>query len=213
MTEYFAAEGAVICGCGRDAAALERVSQRVGSGHDLARVDMGDDAQVRAWADAVLARFGPPDLLLNNAAVINRNAPLWELEASEVDALLRVNIAGVAHAIRHFLPAMHKAGRGVVVNFSSGWGRSTSPDVASYCASKWAIEGLTQSLAQDLAGAGSQVAAVALNPGIIDTAMLRSCFGHGAADHPKADHWVRRAGPFLLGLGPRDNGRSLDVTS
>ena len=99
----------------------------------------------------------------------------------------------------------------MVVNFSSGWGRSTSPEVASYCASKWAIEGLTQSLAQDLSAAGGTVAAVALNPGIIDTQMLRSCFAEGASQYPDPADWVRIAGPFLLSLNGKHNGRSLDI--
>lgn len=58
--------------------------------------------------------------------------------------------SGVMHVVRAFLPAMIERRRGVVVNFSSGWGTSTSPYVASYCASKHAIEGLTGALAQEL---------------------------------------------------------------
>ena len=121
---------------------------------------------------------------------------------------MAVNVNGVANIIRHFVPAMIARGRGVIVNFSSGWGRSTSPEVAPYCASKWAIEGLTHALSQELPAG---VAAVALNPGIIDTKMLRSCFGGEASGYPRPDEWVKQAGPFILGLTSKDNGRSLDV--
>jgi NAD(P)-dependent dehydrogenase (short-subunit alcohol dehydrogenase family) len=62
----------------------------------------------------------------------------------------------------------------VIVNLSSGWGRSVSPEVAPYCATKWAIEGLTQAFAKELP---EGLAAVALNPGVIDTDMLRLAFG------------------------------------
>jgi NAD(P)-dependent dehydrogenase (short-subunit alcohol dehydrogenase family) len=99
--------------------------------------------------------------------------------------------------------------QGVIVNFSSGWGRSTSPEVSGYCASKWAIEGLTQALAQELPNG---MAAVPLNPGIIDTEMLRSCFGSSAASYPKPEEWAKRAVPFILRIGPCDNGRSLTVS-
>jgi NAD(P)-dependent dehydrogenase (short-subunit alcohol dehydrogenase family) len=99
-------------------------------------------------------------------------------------------------------------GRGVVVNFSSGWGRSTSPEVAAYCASKWAIEGLTQAIAQELPPG---LAAVALNPGIINTDMLQSCLGEASAAYPSADQWAEAAGPYLLSLGPKDNGHTLTV--
>ena len=55
------------------------------------------------------------------------------------------------------------------------------------------------------------VAAVALNPGIINTEMLQSCFANGAANFPKPAEWAKTAGPFLLALSAKDNGRSLDV--
>jgi NAD(P)-dependent dehydrogenase (short-subunit alcohol dehydrogenase family) len=96
----------------------------------------------------------------------------------------------------------------VIVNFSSGWGRSVSPEVAPYCASKWAIEGLTKALAAELP---EGMAAVPLNPGVIDTDMLRKCWGDGAAAHSNAAKWAETAAPFILGLGPRHNGQSVSV--
>jgi NAD(P)-dependent dehydrogenase (short-subunit alcohol dehydrogenase family) len=96
----------------------------------------------------------------------------------------------------------------VIVNFSSGWGRSTDREVAPYCATKWAIEGLTQALAQELPAG---MAAVPLNPGIINTDMLQSCFGPSAAGFPTAEEWAKRAVPFLLQLDERHNGQSLTV--
>ena len=168
---------------------------------------MSRDAEVRAWAERVLAG-GPPDLLVNNAGVINANAPLWQVSEEDFSRVIDVNVKGVVNVIRRFVPAMIARGEGVVVNFSSGWGRSASSEVAPYCASKWAVEGLTQALAQELP---EGLAAVALNPGIIDTDMLRSCFGDGAGSYPGADVWAARAVPFLLELGPADNGHSLTV--
>ena len=158
------------------------------------------------FAAEVLEVGGVPDLLLNNAGVINRNAVLKDLPAVEFDQVIATNIGGVANVIRHFLPAMESAGRGVIANFSSYWGKSTAPEVAPYCATKWAIEGLTQSLAQEIP---SGLAAVAFNPGIIDTDMLRSCFGKSASSYPSPGEWAQGAVPLLAGLGPQDNGRSV----
>ena len=154
----------------------------------------------------MLKVHGPPDLLLNNAALINHNAPLWQVPVEEFDAVIDVNIKGVVHVIRHFVPAMIARGSGVIVNFSSGWGRSTAPEVAPYCATKWAIEGLTRAMAQELPRG---MAAVPLNPGIIDTDMLRSTFGGDAAHYPTPDEWSRTVAPFLLELGPQHNGKAL----
>lgn len=207
MTRYFAERGFAVHGCGTSAGALEELRATHPGPHTFSQVDLADGAAVGTWAREVLKQ-GTPRLLLNNAARIARNARLWELTSEEIDAVVRVNINGTIHTIRHFLPAMIDHGSGVVVNFSSGWGRSTSPEVAIYCASKFAIEGLTASLAQELPPG---LAAVALNPGVINTDMLHSCFGAAAADYPSPEQWVELAGPFLLGLGARDNGRSLSV--
>ena len=103
---------------------------------------------------------------------------------------------------------MVERGTGVIVNLSSGWGRSVSPEVAPYCATKWAIEGLTKALAEELP---KGMAAVPLNPGVIDTDMLRTCFADSASSYPKADEWAKKAGPFILGLGPKDSGKSVSV--
>ncbi len=208
LTKAFIDRKHIVAGCGRSRPEIERLAATFGAPHSFAAVDVADDAQVAAWASAVIARHGPPDLLINNAALINRNAPLWEVPAAEFARVIDVNIKGVVNIIRHFLPPMLEPRRGVIVNLSSGWGRATSPEVAPYCATKWAIEGLTQAFAQELP---EGMAAVALNPGIIDTAMLRSCFGEAAGEYPTPDEWVKQAVPFLLELGPRHNGQSLTV--
>jgi NAD(P)-dependent dehydrogenase (short-subunit alcohol dehydrogenase family) len=208
LAEGFAAAGHRVFGCGRTAEALDRLRASLGGDHDFAEVDVADDAGVAAWSARILRLAGPPDLLVGNAAVINPNAPLWEVSAADFDRVVDVNIKGIANGIRHLVPAMIARGTGVVVNFSSGWGRSTSPEVAPYCASKWAVEGLTRALAQELPRG---LAAVALNPGIIDTAMLRTTFGAGAGSYPGPRIWAEAAVPFLLGLGHADNGKPLTV--
>ena len=117
--------------------------------------------------------------------------------------------AGISNeVIRHFAPAMVQRKHGTIVNFSSGWGRTTDAEVAPYCATKWAVEGLTQSFAQELPSA---MAAVTLNPGIINTDMLRSCFGGTASSYPSPEKWAATAVPFILGIGASDNGRPLNV--
>lgn len=208
LTDGFVARGHCVLGCGRSVAHVETLRQTYGTPHDFATVDVANEAQVRAWAERLLAGWGPPDLLINNAALINHNAPLWDVPAAEFDRVIDVNIKGVANVLRHFVPAMVRAGQGVIVNLSSGWGRSTAPEVAPYCATKWAIEGLTRALAQELPAG---MAAVPLNPGVIDTDMLRDSFGGEASDYPKPAVWATRAVPFLLNLGPKKSGQPLSI--
>ena len=208
MAIGFAADGWTVSGCGTDATALQALAHELGPDHLVHRCDVTDSAAVEEFAATVAARFGPPDLLLNNAATINPNKPLWEVTAAEFSRVIDVNLKGVHLVIRAFLPGMIRRGKGVVVNFSSGWGRSTSPEVAPYCATKWGIEGLTAALAQELPAG---LAAVALNPGIIDTRMLRSCFGEGAGSYPTPEEWAKATVPYLASLGTRHNGKALTV--
>jgi NAD(P)-dependent dehydrogenase (short-subunit alcohol dehydrogenase family) len=207
LVEGFCERGHVVCGCARSAKAIAELSRRYGPPHDFAVVDVSQDAEVHGWAGRVLA-VRPPDLLVNNAALMNRTAPLWKVPEAEFSQVIDVNIKGVVNVLRHFVPAMIKRGRGVIVNISSGWGRGVSPEVAPYCATKWAIEGLTRAMAEELP---EGLAAVPLNPGIINTDMLHICWGDGADSYPDAAAWAKRAVPMLLRLGPKDNGRALSV--
>ncbi len=208
MTEEFIRLGHVVVGCGRSETAIAELKKQFAPPNDFAVVDVASDEQVAAWAKRVLQACGAPDLLLNNAALIARNAPLWNVPAQEFSDVIDVNIKGVANVIRHFVPAMVTRRAGVIVNFSSGWGRSADAEVAPYCATKWAIEGLTNSLSQELP---SGMAAVPLNPGIIDTDMLRSTFGGSSSSYPAPGEWAKTAVPFLLKITAKDNGRQMTV--
>ena len=208
MVAKFVNLGHRVIGCGRNASAIEALQGQYAAPHRFDVVDVSSDTDVASWAKSVLADIGPPDLLLNNAAIVNQNAPLWKVPVAEFDAVIDINIKGVTNVIRHFAPAMIERQSGVIVNFSSGWGRSTSAEVAPYCATKWAMEGLTQAFAQELP---EGMAAIPLDPGIIDTDMLRSCFGSAASRYPNATEWAEVAVPFLLGISPKNNGEPLSV--
>jgi len=208
MAEEFITLGHTVVGCGRTEKAIHGLQSRHGEPHEFYAVDVASDTAVKSWASVVLVKYGPPDLLINNAGAINRNAPLWELDAREFDEVMHTNVRSVANLVRHFVPAMRERKTGVIVNFTSGWGRSVDAEVAPYCASKWAVEGLTQALALELP---STMAAIPLNPGVINTDMLRNCFGASAASYPSPDTWATKAVPFILQLSPKDSGKPLTV--
>lgn len=209
LVAEFVAAGHTVIGCGRSETHIAALSAEHSSPHHFSAFDVRNASEVNRWANNVVRHVGPPDLLINNAALMNTPAPLWEVPQDEFDNVIDVNVKGVANCIRAFVPAMVMLRKsGVIVNLSSGWGRSTSPEVAPYCATKYAIEGLTLALAQELP---KGMAAIPLNPGVIDTDMLRQAWSDGASAYPKAEQWAKRAAPFLLGLGPKDNGRSLSV--
>ncbi len=208
MLPLFIKAGWHIAGCGRNAAQIAALSREFPAPHHFQTCDVSRESDIASFCAAILEKFGAPDLVLNNAAIITPNAPLWETSAADFSRIIDINIKGPAAMMRHLLPAMLKRGSGVIVNFSSGWGRVTAADVAPYCATKYAIEGLSMATAQDTRG---KVAVIPMNPGIIDTDMFRSTFGDGAGDFPDAAAWARRAVPYFIKLAPKDNGRPLTV--
>ena len=210
MVDQFVARGHQVAGCARSAVPVARLSDQFGAPHRFDVVDVSNEGQVAAWASHVLNEWGTPDLLINNAAIINNNALLWETRVDEFSRIVDINIKGVFYVLRHFVPAMVEQEQGVIVNFSSGWGRSTSPQVGPYCTTKWAIEGMTRALADDLPYG---MAAIPLNPGVIHTEMLETCFGEGARAYPSATTWAKTAVPFLLDLSGDDNGDPLTAPS
>src|SRR5437868_14657523 len=95
MAEGFVGLGHTVCGCGRGEKESESLRLAFGKPHQFHRVDVASDKEVKDWANQVLEMHGPPDLLLNNAALMNRNSPLWRISAEEFSAVIDVNIKGV----------------------------------------------------------------------------------------------------------------------
>ncbi len=206
LTERMIDAGHTVWCCGRSESSFETQRRRWAAPHAFETVDVTDMNRVQSWLSPLIGSHGAPGLLLNNAGVINVNAPLWEVPEEEFSYVIDVHLKGSANLIRAAVPSMIQRGSGVIVNFSSTWGRSASRDVAPYCAAKWGIEGLTRALALDLPAG---LAAVSLNPGIINTDMLRSCLPDMAPGCPSPEDWSRGMVEFLMQIGPSQNGNAL----
>ncbi|KAK9286486.1 hypothetical protein L1049_014884 [Liquidambar formosana] len=176
--------------------------------HLFMNVDVRSNSSVEELARVVMEKKGVPDIIVNSAGTINRNNRIWEVPVEEFETVIDTNVKGIANVLRHFIPLMIESKQGIIVNMSSGWGRSAAAQVAPYCASKWAVEGLTRSVAKELP---SGMAIVALNPGVINTDMLASCFGSSAALYQAPEAWAPKAASMILNLTVADNGASLTV--
>jgi NAD(P)-dependent dehydrogenase (short-subunit alcohol dehydrogenase family) len=207
LAEEMAERGHTVVACARSQGQLDDLRSTIGPRHRVAVVDVRDEAAVAAWMRDVLAE-GTPDLAILGAGVANRNAPLWEVPADELRAVIDTAVPGTANVIRALVPAMASAGGGVIVAMSSGLGRSVAPQLAPYCAAKWAIEGMIGALARELPPG---VTALTVEPGMIRTDMLRQYLGTGADAYPAADGWAAHAADFLLALDGRHNGQALSI--
>jgi len=159
-----------------DPTALERACANLGeAGVELIgqRTDVSDPTQVDALADAAMARFGAVHLLFNNAGV-GAGGLIWENSAQDYAWVFGVNVAGVLHGLRAFVPLMLAQGEGHIVNTASVAGLLAPPALGMYNASKHAVVGLTETLYHDLALAGGKVQCSLLCPAYFDTGIADS---------------------------------------
>jgi NAD(P)-dependent dehydrogenase (short-subunit alcohol dehydrogenase family) len=143
------------------------------------RVDVADAPQMEALAQAVLERFGAPHFVFNNAGV-GAGGLVWENTVADWDWVLGVDLMGVVHGVRLFVPMMLEAAardpawRGHVVNTASMAGLLTPPNMGIYNAAKAAVVSLTETLYQDLSLVTTQVGASLLCPYFVPTGITTS---------------------------------------
>ncbi|MFC9790850.1 SDR family NAD(P)-dependent oxidoreductase [Rhodococcus sp. NPDC127528] len=165
-----------------DADGLERVAAELAGADVLAvRCDVTDPADVDGLAAATADRFGPVRLLVNNAG-IERTGRLWELDPDRFERLLAVNVSGVFHGIRSFVPRMlADGGEAIIVNTASVGAVTTMPAQAAYVASKHAALALTECLAVELAETGAPIRVAAFLPGPVHTDIYAKAEASGEA--------------------------------
>jgi len=173
LAQRFAREGAELALCDvdegglKDTAELVKTRRRV----SLHRVDVGDREAVEAWAAAAAAEHGGVDAIVNNAGVTSKGS-LAEARYDDIEWVLRINLWGVIHGVKAFLPLLERRPEGHIVNISSINALVPFPDNGPYNISKYAVAGLSETLMQELSGTRISVSCV--HPGGIDTDIVRS---------------------------------------
>ena len=145
--------GAAAVLCGRTPAHLQATAETIAQAGGRAEVvacDVQEPHQLEHVAARVQTTFGRIDILVNNAGVGGFNAPLHTMPPKDWDLILNTNLRGVYYAIRAFAPMMIKAQAGHIINISSLAGKNALPNGAAYAASKWGLNGLSYSVAEEL---------------------------------------------------------------
>jgi len=163
-------EGAELAICARTGSELEETAKEIRAlGADCLAVvcDVSLEESVAKTAQEVQEKFGRIDVLINNAGVMTRPTPLAELEVRKWDYTISVNLRGPFLMTRALLPLMMRQKSGSIINVSSSIGRGAYANFAAYAASKWGIEGLTQTLAAEVSPHNIRVNSV--EPGYVAT--------------------------------------------
>jgi len=162
--------GATAVVCGRTRAALESTAKSIAQAGGKAEAivcDVTSLQSVEAAAKQVESSFGRADILVNNAGVGGFGGPLHQLSPDGWEQILNTNLRGVFYAVRVFAPLMIRARTGHIINISSLAGKNALPNGAAYAASKWGLNGLTYSLAEELRSHNIRVAVIC--PGSTNT--------------------------------------------
>ena len=156
--------------------ALQSELRGLGAECEFIRADVRKDDEVRALIDGAIARFGRIDLAVNNAGTEGRPGPITDETPESYAATFDTNVLGTVLSMKHEARAMLAQGSGSIVNISSTYGHDGAAPAPLYSASKHAVEGLTKSVALQLAGSGVRVNAIA--PGPTETGMLNRFTGN-----------------------------------
>jgi NAD(P)-dependent dehydrogenase (short-subunit alcohol dehydrogenase family) len=185
----FASAGARVALVARRRAELEAVAAEA-DGALVVPTDVTDRAAVRACFDRVVERFGRVDIVVNNAGVL-KPALVLDLDGRDLEAMLRVNLFGALYVMQEAIGRMLAQEDGVVVNVASLGGRRGVSPIGGYCATKFALVGLTEALREELHGKPVHVALV--EPGVVETPMVENV----TQDEEFLDFW-----PTALNMPP-----------
>lgn len=191
IVRAFVAEGARVAIADVADEAGELLAKELGDAAYFVHHDVSDEASWTAVVDGINERFGPVDVLVNNAGVL-RFGEIDKIPMADVELLIKVNMMGCFLGMRAVIPTMKANKRGSIVNASSVEGLGGMGSVAAYCGTKWAIRGMTKAASHELARRGIRVNSV--HPGMIDTGMTREHGGEAAMEYGATKVPMRRVG-------------------
>jgi NAD(P)-dependent dehydrogenase (short-subunit alcohol dehydrogenase family) len=170
---HLASKGYRVFGTVRRLASAEKLlamATAAGTSVELVEMDVADDVSVRTGIADVLDQAGRIDVLVNNAGVGGANGVVEEVSPETFLEVMNVNLCGAVRCAQAVLPGMRARGAGAIVNITSITGRFGAIGQASYVASKWALEGVSEEMALELAAFGVRV--VVVEPGVTKSAIF-----------------------------------------
>jgi len=175
----FTEEGASVALCARSQSELDEVKQEIHSANPSARVithacDIADAKQVDAFVQTVVREFGSVDVLVNNAGALGPRVPIAEYPSKEWERVVQTNLNGTYYFTHQVVPGMIKQKSGAIINVTSTVGKTGRAKWGAYAVSKFAIEGMTQVLSEELKSHNITVNSV--NPGPLATEMRRQAY-------------------------------------
>ena len=213
----YAAEGARVVIAARSTSQLDEVAAEISAqGDEVLAVptDMRIRTEVENLVQQTVDRFGRIDILVNNAGV-NPRGPFLNSTDEEWEQGWQINVMGVVYACRAALPIMQKQGSGNIINVGSGMGQVGHANLSVYCASKAALHGLTQAIAEEVWEDG--IIANVLIPGPVRTELSKPAWENTESFRAQSDPWKKPeqvvASALFLASQPSDSGMTGQILS
>jgi 3-oxoacyl-[acyl-carrier protein] reductase len=186
-----ASEGSNVIICARNEEKLSRVSNEIkqtGGKCSYYVADVEKENEVISLIDNIMKKFGRIDVLINNAGYGTEVKPIEETSQEDLLKCFETNVYSIFYFLKHLVPEMKRQDQGTIINISSMAGKRGVPNLSAYSASKFAVIGLTQSVAKEVKGTG--VYCISVCPGGINTEMREKAFGSEDADKQQSPEFV-----------------------
>ena len=207
LLKYFISEGAIVYASSRNE---REITEKDKQECHFELLDISDEVNVEEFTKAVLQKENRVDILINNAGVAHNLALIEEMNLEMFNSIIKDNVMPTFNMMKHIMPIMKKNNSGTVINISSRAGRRAVPKLSAYTAAKFAVRGLTESVAKEVQETG--IKCVTISPAGVNTGMRAMVFGKEDAEKQQDTSRITKIiSKILLGELQVSNGSDIVI--
>ena len=207
LLKYFISEGAIVYASSRNE---REITEKDKQECHFELLDLSDEVNVEKYTKVVLQKENRVDILINNAGVAHNLALIEEMNVEMFNSIIKDNVMPTFNMIKHIMPIMKKNNSGTVINISSRAGRRAVPKLSAYTAAKFAVRGLTESVAKEVQETG--IKCVTISPAGVNTGMRAMVFGKEDAENQQDTSRITEIiSKILLGKLQVSNGSDIVI--
>ena len=207
LLKYFISEGAIVYASSRNE---REITEKDKQECHFELLDLSDEVNVEKYTKVVLQKENRVDILINNAGVAHNLALIEEMNVEMFNSIIKDNVMPTFNMMKHIMPIMKKNNSGTVINISSRAGRRAVPKLSAYTAAKFAVRGLTESVAKEVQETG--IKCVTISPAGVNTGMRAMVFGKEDAEKQQDTSRITEIiSKILLGKLQVSNGSDIVI--
>ena len=207
LLKYFISEGAIVYASSRNE---REITEKDKQECHFELLDLSDEVNVEKYTKVVLQKENRVDILINNAGVAHNLALIEEMNLEMFNSIIKDNVMPTFNMIKYIMPIMKKNNSGTVINISSRAGRRAVPKLSAYTAAKFAVRGLTESVAKEVQETG--IKCVTISPAGVNTGMRAMVFGKEDAENQQDTSRITEIiSKILLGKLQVSNGSDIVI--